>query len=99
MMTTRTEPDTPIVIGSSATTTPPTTDTPNKSANMNAVVDAAISEVWYLKPIMFAGRRTRIITQNFNGSVSITYRTPAVPEHVTEYPTSVPQTMFIYSNL
>lgn len=53
-----------------------TQDTPNE--NTKAVLDAAVSEVWYLKPITFAGRRTRVITQNFNGSVSTAHRVAVV---------------------
>ena len=69
---TEAEPDTPTFTATSTTTMLNTPDTQNESANSskNAVVDAAVSEVWYLKPVTFAGRRTRIITQNFNGSVS-----------------------------
>ena len=32
---------------------------------------ASLSDAWYLKHVTFDGRQTRIITQNFNGSVSI----------------------------
>lgn len=54
-----------------------TGDAPNDSPNAGAttsstktVVEASVSEVWYLKPITFAGRHIRIITQNFNGPCS-----------------------------
>ena len=71
-MRTEAEPDIPTFTATSTGTMLNTPDTPNESANSskNAVVDAAVSEVWYLKPVTFAGRHTRIITQNFNGSVS-----------------------------
>jgi len=76
VMTVKAEPDTP-AFAATRMSTP--TDTPNENTNASAtksstsaVVDAAVSEVWYLKPVTFSGRRTKVITQNFNGSVSIT---------------------------
>lgn len=63
-----------------------TTDTPTENTTANTtkrsadpLVDAAVSEVWYLKPMTFTGKRIRIITQNFNGSVSIACRTETDP--------------------
>ena len=80
------ESDTPAVIAPAML---PTTDTPSDNADTTvtessgrAVVDTSVSEVWYLKPMTFAGRRTRVITQNFNGSVSIAYCNAAVPIHI-----------------
>jgi len=72
VMRTKAESDTPTFTPTSTTTMLTTPDMPNDTTKSltNAVVDAAVSEVWYLKPVAFAGRRTRIITQNFNGSVS-----------------------------
>lgn len=90
------EPDTPTITTNPTATMLTTSDTPNEA---NAAVDAAISEVWYLKPITFAGRRIRIITQNFNGSVSTGYRTTAVSTHCTEHTTSRPQAMLVYSDM
>ena len=86
--TTKPESDTPTATvtatGSAMSTT---TDTPTEHTTANttkrsadSVVDAAVSEVWYLKPITFAGKRVRIITQNFNGSVSIAQRTEVAPQ-------------------
>ncbi|KAF9650167.1 hypothetical protein BDM02DRAFT_3141330 [Thelephora ganbajun] len=51
-------------------TTPGTPKENTNASTKNADVDVAVSEVWYLKPIMFAGKHTRIITQNFNGPCS-----------------------------
>ena len=89
LITAQPGPDTPTVTITTTATMSTTTDTPVEGANANttkrsedAVMDAAASEVWYLKPVTFAGRRTRVITQNFNGSVSIAYHTGAVLEHV-----------------
>ena len=73
-----------------------TVETQNENAHAGptrvstkAAINASVSEVWYLKPITFAGRRTRVITQNFNGSVSIVHRaTVAFLARVTEYLTS-----------
>jgi hypothetical protein len=103
LMTTEAESDTPTVTAIAMSTT---TDTSNQNMSTgttknstNPVVDAAVSEVWYLKPIKFAGRRTRVVTQNFNGSVSIAYRTAAAPEHVAKHFTSVPQPMLVYSHM
>jgi hypothetical protein len=105
VMTTNPEPDT----GTPGVTVPTVLtvmDTPTKSTDTNTtgtstkpVVDPSVPEVWYLKPITFAGRRTRIITQNFNGSVSITNRTAAVQTHVVECLISFAQAMLVHSNL
>lgn len=80
--------DTQTVTATTTTAMSTTTDTPNEGTNasatrrsINAVFDAAVSEVWYLKPVTFAGRRTRIITQNFNGSVSIACHTETTSRH------------------
>jgi len=104
LITTQPGPDTLTVTTTPTATMSTTTDTPNEgtSANAtnrsaNAAVDATVSEVWYLKPVTFVGRRTRIITQNFNGSVSIAYRTEAIRKRIDL--TSVLQAVFIYSNL
>lgn len=70
---TKAEADTPTLATTSTTTMSTAPDMPDENARSltNALVDAAVSEVWYLKPITFAGNRARIITQNLNGSVSI----------------------------
>lgn len=93
-MKTKTGSDTPTLTATATTTMSTTPDAPD--GDLNAVVDAAVSEVWYLKPITFGGRHTRIITQNFNGSVSTGY---AVSIQVIECLTSLPQPMLIYSHL
>ena len=104
LITTQPGSDTLTITTTLTATMSTTTDTPNDGTNANttnrsanAVMDAAVSEVWYLKPVTFAGRRTRIITQNFNGSVSIAYHTEAAQKRVDL--TSVLQPVFIYSDL
>lgn len=96
-----TEPDTP---GVTAPTMLAATDSPNENTNTTrsstrAVLDASISEVWYLKPVAFGKRHTRIITQNFNGLVSVDYRTAALKTHNAEHRTFVPQTVFVHCHL
>jgi hypothetical protein len=95
---TEAEPDTPTPAMSTTTDTA-NENTTTRKRSVKAAVDASISEVWYLKPIKLAGRRARVITQNFNGSVSVAYRTAATPTLVTECLSPIPQAMFIYSDL
>ena len=94
----------PVTPGVTASAMLATTDSQNENTNATksstrAVLDASISEVWYLKPVAFGKRHTRIITQNFNGLVSVDYRTAAVKMCVAEHKTSVPQTVFIHCHL
>lgn len=96
---TSTEPDTPSVAAPTMSTT---TNTPNENTNATKsstkeVMDASVSEVWYLKPVTFSGRHTRIITQNFNGFVSVNHRAVAVKIHVTE--ADPLQTVFVHCHL
>ena len=71
VMKAKTESDTPASPATATMTMSTAQDPPDENTNANsvtsAVVDAAASEVWYLKPITFAGRPARVITQNFNG--------------------------------
>ena len=97
---TGTEPDnTPNVAAPTMLTT---ADIPSDNGNATttksstrAAVDASVSDVWYLKPMTFAGRRTRIITQNFNGSVSIAW----FRIHLFEHLNSILQTLFVHCNM
>ena len=100
------ESNTPTITATSAATMSTTTDTTSEDTtanrtktSTNAAMNASVSEIWYLKPVTFSGKRVRVITQNFNGSVSEAYRNTAALMQVIECLTFLPQPMLIYSDL